>query len=214
MRSSGSSRSAGSAFFPKVDPDDAYYRYFHSKGGANELSGGYANPAADKLLEEGESTVDAAKRAEVYRRRVELIADEVPVVIPDLGGELRAAQSSVSSPTPRAAARLAGPVTRPLRGLLTAVVVMAGATGCLSKGPRTSWPRRAPRPPSSRYRVPKRRPLGRRSRDVLSPSPSHVAPANPGRLTLGVRHSRPPSLSPVDTPPTRAAGHRPRTCAI
>jgi hypothetical protein len=60
--------STNTNFFPKVDPDDAYYRYFHSKGGANELSGGYANPAADKLLEEGESTVDAAKRAEVYRR--------------------------------------------------------------------------------------------------------------------------------------------------
>ena len=42
--------STNTNFFPKVDPDDAYYRYFHSKGGANELSGGYANPAADKLL--------------------------------------------------------------------------------------------------------------------------------------------------------------------
>ena len=60
--------STNTNFFPKVDPDDAYYRYFHSKGGANELSGGYANPAADKLLEEGEATVDAGKRAEAYRR--------------------------------------------------------------------------------------------------------------------------------------------------
>jgi ABC-type transport system substrate-binding protein len=33
--------STNTNFFPKVDPDDAYYRYFHSKGGANELSGGY-----------------------------------------------------------------------------------------------------------------------------------------------------------------------------
>ena len=61
--------STNTNFFPKVDPDDAYYRYFHSKGGANELSGGYSDPAADKLLEEGEATVDAGKRAEVYARR-------------------------------------------------------------------------------------------------------------------------------------------------
>ena len=77
--------STNTNFFPKVDPDDAYYRYFHSKGGANELSGGYANPAADKLLEEGEATVDAGKRAQAYRRFVELIQDEVPVVTTGLG---------------------------------------------------------------------------------------------------------------------------------
>src|SRR5262245_34172693 len=70
--------STNTNFFPKVDPDDAYYRYFHSKGGANELSGGYANPEADKLLETGEATVDAAKRAEAYKRLVQLLDDEVP----------------------------------------------------------------------------------------------------------------------------------------
>ena len=77
--------STNTNFFPKVDPDDAYYRYFHSKGGANELSGGYANPAADKLLEEGETTVDAAKRAEIYRLLVQLLDEEVPVVTTGLG---------------------------------------------------------------------------------------------------------------------------------
>jgi peptide/nickel transport system substrate-binding protein len=77
--------STNTNFFPKVDPDDAYYRYFHSKGGANELAGGYANPAADKLLEEGEATIDPAKRAEAYRRLVELLEDEVPVVTTGLG---------------------------------------------------------------------------------------------------------------------------------
>jgi peptide/nickel transport system substrate-binding protein len=77
--------STNTNFFPKVDPDDAYYRYFHSKGGANELSGGYANPAADKLLEEGEATVDAARRAEAYKRLVQLLDDEVPVVTTGLG---------------------------------------------------------------------------------------------------------------------------------
>jgi ABC-type transport system substrate-binding protein len=77
--------STNTNFFPKVDPDDAYYRYFHSKGGANELSGGYSNPAADKLLEEGETTVDAGKRAEIYKRVAELIAAEAPVVTTGLG---------------------------------------------------------------------------------------------------------------------------------
>ena len=77
--------STNTNFFPKVDPDDAYYRYFHSKGGANELSGGYANPVADKLLEEGEAAVDAGKRAEAYRRLVQLIDEEAPVVTTGLG---------------------------------------------------------------------------------------------------------------------------------
>jgi len=77
--------STNTNFFPKVDPDDAYYRYFHSKGGANELSGGYANPAADKLLEEGEATVDQAKRADAYRRFVEIVQDEAPMIITGLG---------------------------------------------------------------------------------------------------------------------------------
>jgi len=81
--------STNTNFFPRVDPDDAYYRYFHSKGGANELSGGYANAAADKLLEDGEATVDPAKRAEAYRRLVELIQDEVPVVTTGLGDAAR-----------------------------------------------------------------------------------------------------------------------------
>jgi hypothetical protein len=41
--------------------------FTHSKGGADELSGGHANPEADKLLEAGEARVDAAKRAEESR---------------------------------------------------------------------------------------------------------------------------------------------------
>ena len=76
---------ASAAFFPKVDPDDAYYRYFHSKGGANELSGGFSNPTADTLLEEGEVTVDAGKRAEIYRRLVQLLDEEAPVLTTGLG---------------------------------------------------------------------------------------------------------------------------------
>jgi peptide/nickel transport system substrate-binding protein len=77
--------STNTGFFPKVDPDDAYYRVFHSKGGANELSGGFSNPAADRLLEEGEATVDEKKRAEAYRKFVEIVQDEVPVIITALG---------------------------------------------------------------------------------------------------------------------------------
>lgn len=77
--------STNTNFFPKVDPDDAYYRYFHSKGGANELSGGFANPTADKLLEEGEVTLDAGKRAEIYKRLVQVLDDEAPVVTTGLG---------------------------------------------------------------------------------------------------------------------------------
>ena len=54
--------STNTVFFVKGDPDDAYYRVFHSRGGANELSGGFSNPTVDGLLEEGEATIDAQKR--------------------------------------------------------------------------------------------------------------------------------------------------------
>jgi peptide/nickel transport system substrate-binding protein len=77
--------STNTGLFPKGDPDDAYFRYFHSKGGANELSGGYANPTVDRLLEEAEATVEEKKRGELYARAVEIIQDEVPVIITALG---------------------------------------------------------------------------------------------------------------------------------
>jgi peptide/nickel transport system substrate-binding protein len=77
--------STNTGLFPKGDPDDAYFRYFHSKGGANELSGGYANATVDRLLEEAEATVDEKKRGELYARAVEIIQDEVPVIITALG---------------------------------------------------------------------------------------------------------------------------------
>jgi peptide/nickel transport system substrate-binding protein len=77
--------STNTGFFPKGDPDDAYFRYFHSKGGANELSGGYANPAVDRLLEEAEATVDDKRRADAYQKAVEIIQDEVPMIITALG---------------------------------------------------------------------------------------------------------------------------------
>lgn len=67
-------------FFPKVDPDDAYMRYFHSQGGVHELSGGYKNPELDALLEKGASTIDEAERKEIYTRVVEIIQEEVPVI--------------------------------------------------------------------------------------------------------------------------------------
>jgi peptide/nickel transport system substrate-binding protein len=77
--------STNTGFFPKGDPDDAYFRYFHSKGGANELSGGYANPEVDRLLEEAEATVDDRRRADTYQKAVEIIQDEVPMIITALG---------------------------------------------------------------------------------------------------------------------------------
>ncbi len=77
--------STNTGFFPKGDPDDAYFRYFHSKGGANELSGGYANPTVDRLLEEAEATVDDRRRGELYAKFLEIVQDEVPVIITALG---------------------------------------------------------------------------------------------------------------------------------
>ncbi len=62
------------------DPD-AYELWHSSKTGAgdwNFLS--YSNPAADRLLEEGRSTTDRAKRQAIYRRVHNLIAGDQPCV--------------------------------------------------------------------------------------------------------------------------------------
>jgi peptide/nickel transport system substrate-binding protein len=68
-------------YFAKVDPDDAYYRYLHSNGGAWQLSGFLNNPELDRLLDEGRVEADTAKRKAIYEKVVAIVQNEASMII-------------------------------------------------------------------------------------------------------------------------------------
>ena len=63
-----------------TDPDP--YPQFHStqKQGTGQNFGGYSNEVADLLMEEARQTVDATRRAALYRQLWELLAEDTPVI--------------------------------------------------------------------------------------------------------------------------------------
>jgi len=68
-------------YFPKVDPDDAYYRYLHTNGGVWQLSGYLHNAELDRLLDQGRAESDPAKRRTIYARVVQIVQDEASMLI-------------------------------------------------------------------------------------------------------------------------------------
>jgi len=60
-----------------MDPD-GYVRIFHSEAGWNFMA--YSNPEIDKLIEEGQKTLDIEKRKDIYRRIQEIFAEDVPMI--------------------------------------------------------------------------------------------------------------------------------------
>jgi peptide/nickel transport system substrate-binding protein len=68
-------------FFPKVDPDDAYFRYLHTDGTVWQLSGLLRNGELDRLLDEGRAEADTKKRVTIYKRVVEIMNDEASMLI-------------------------------------------------------------------------------------------------------------------------------------
>jgi len=61
-------------WFGRATIDETVYPYFHSSGSWNE--GKYSNPKLDKLLENGRSSTDPAKRKEIYAELQRVISDE------------------------------------------------------------------------------------------------------------------------------------------
>lgn len=61
-----------------LDPDNDVYLLFTSNGGFNYTK--YSNPQVDKLLNEGRTTVDQAKRLPLYRQAEQLIVQDVPFI--------------------------------------------------------------------------------------------------------------------------------------
>lgn len=59
-----------------LGPDAAMYDAFHTNGAANAQY--YSNERVDELLEQGRSTVDEAKRREIYDEALTLVLDDSP----------------------------------------------------------------------------------------------------------------------------------------
>lgn len=62
-----------------LDPDEMYI-YFHSKSEYNSKGVAIRNPQYDTLFDQGRSTVDKNKRAEIYAQLAQVINDEQPWV--------------------------------------------------------------------------------------------------------------------------------------
>ena len=58
-----------------IDPDDFYYAQHHSKGTSNSQK--YSNPSVDKLLDDGRTELDTAKRKQLYADAATQITDDV-----------------------------------------------------------------------------------------------------------------------------------------
>jgi peptide/nickel transport system substrate-binding protein len=69
-----------------VDPDQAFYRHFHSAPGGKDFRR-WKNKAADELMETGRVTLDPAKRKPLYDQLQKMIAEDaitIPLYSPDL----------------------------------------------------------------------------------------------------------------------------------
>jgi len=72
----------GGEWFPSPD---AYIRpYLHSRAVSTNYSH-YSNPEVDNLLDESRVTVDVKKRIEIWKRLQYIIADDVPILYPEVG---------------------------------------------------------------------------------------------------------------------------------
>ncbi|HLJ60263.1 MAG TPA: ABC transporter substrate-binding protein [bacterium] len=68
-------------FFAKVDPDDAYYRYLHTNGGAWSIGGFISDPALDQALDQARAESDPGKQRALYVRVVQTMQDDASMLI-------------------------------------------------------------------------------------------------------------------------------------
>jgi peptide/nickel transport system substrate-binding protein len=80
MERKGEYQVAFSGDSERLDPDDAYYMRFHSSEiGQNNVSR-YSNPEMDRLLEEGRKISKWEDRMQVYKKVVDLIKEDLPIL--------------------------------------------------------------------------------------------------------------------------------------
>lgn len=62
----------------RPDPDQNSYMFWHTGGSFNFM--GYSNPEVDALFDSSRSETDPSKRAQIYRRIVEILYEDVPYI--------------------------------------------------------------------------------------------------------------------------------------
>ncbi|MHC2621084.1 peptide/nickel transport system substrate-binding protein [Bradyrhizobium huanghuaihaiense] len=62
----------------RIDPDGNSYIFMRSKAPQND--GGYSNPEADKLLEEGRATSNVDERKAIYAKLTKILLDDLPII--------------------------------------------------------------------------------------------------------------------------------------
>ncbi len=96
-------------FFPKVDPDDAYYRYLHTNGAVWQLSGLLRNTELDRYLDEGRAESDPTKRLATYRKVVEIYNNEASMLIYGAGDAAVGWRTTVNGFVPQTIGALSYP---------------------------------------------------------------------------------------------------------
>ncbi|TQF26949.1 ABC transporter substrate-binding protein [Bradyrhizobium sp. UNPF46] len=62
----------------RIDPDGNSYIFMRSKAPQND--GGYSNPEADKLMEEGRTTSNVEERKAIYAKLTKILLDDLPII--------------------------------------------------------------------------------------------------------------------------------------
>jgi peptide/nickel transport system substrate-binding protein len=62
-----------------IDPDNNLYNLWYTKAGFNLSK--YSNPQFDKLLDEGRTTLEQAKRATIYKQAIKIFLEDQPFFI-------------------------------------------------------------------------------------------------------------------------------------
>lgn len=62
----------------RIDPDGNSYIFMRSKAPQND--GGYANPEADKLMEDGRLTANVDARKAIYEKLAKIVLDDLPII--------------------------------------------------------------------------------------------------------------------------------------
>jgi peptide/nickel transport system substrate-binding protein len=70
----------GSAGGTDLDWDDAYYMHFHSSQIGRNNWTRYSNKELDELLEKGRTTVNREDRKSIYKKVIETLREDVPVL--------------------------------------------------------------------------------------------------------------------------------------
>src|SRR4051794_23400976 len=62
----------------RIDPDGNSYIFLHTKAPQND--GGYSNPEADKLMEDGRLVTDPAQRKSLYEKMTKIVLNDEPII--------------------------------------------------------------------------------------------------------------------------------------